>query len=88
MSWSNQAGSSSRSLPAGAAAQREEEEKENGGEGMACDPRTSHRVVKGWPLWQITRRSDPRTSHQAKGLLRRLKIQTSSSEDTPVSSIR
>ncbi|CAL1154020.1 unnamed protein product [Cladocopium goreaui] len=69
MSWSNQAGSSSRSLPAGAAAQREEEEKENGGEGMAA--------VAG----QLSQR--PTYLPPGEGSSSPLEDSTSSSEDTP-----
>ncbi|CAL1129619.1 unnamed protein product [Cladocopium goreaui] len=90
MSWSNQAGSSSRSLPAGAAAQREEEEKENGGEGMAAvagqlSQRPTYLPPGGEGMAAVADHTPQRPTYlpPGEGSSSPLEDSTSSSEDTP-----
>ena len=90
MSWSNQAGSSSRSLPAGAAAQREEEEKENGGEGMAAvagqlSQRPTYLPAGGEGMAAVADHTPQRPTYlpPGEGSSSPLEDSTSSSEDTP-----
>ena len=90
MSWSSQAGSSSRSLPAGAVAQREEEEKENGGEGMAAvagqlSQRPTYLPPGGEGMAAVADHTPQRPTYlpPGEGSSSPLEDSTSSSEDTP-----